>query len=343
MSTLHRLNPLGSLRGKLIVALLLMGILPTLIVGIMSYTRASSSLNAGAFDKLAVVQGIHKSQIEGYFDTMRSQLAVLKNNPFIVERVAEFDESFMAAGGSIDSNEWRASTRKWDSLFQDMAREFKWADILLMCPHGSIVYTMAKERDLGLSVNQEPLKTSPLGKAFVSLQTSGQDIGIADFERYEPSKGEPALFMIARVREGGEIVGHVGFRISVDAINAIMQQHEGLGQTGETYLVGPDKLMRSDSRLDPVDHSVIASFAGTVEANGVDTEATRNALAGKSGTEIIIDYNGNSVLSAYAPLNVSGLNWAIIAEIDKSEALAASNSMLQLFLIVLGASIAAIS
>ena len=52
--------------------------------------------------------------------------------------------------------------------------------------------------------------------------------------------------------------------------------------TGETYLLGPDKLMRSDSFLDSQGHSVAASFAGTVETNGVDTEAAKEALAGKT-------------------------------------------------------------
>jgi methyl-accepting chemotaxis protein len=92
-----------------------------------------------------------------------------------------------------------------------------------------------------------------------------------------------------------------------------------MGQTGETYLVGSDKRMRSDSYLDPTGHNVKASFEGTVESNGVDTEAARNALAGRSGSEVIIDYNGNPVLSAYAPLDIHGVRWALLAEIDLAE------------------------
>ena len=42
------------------------------------------------------------------------------------------------------------------------------------------------------------------------------------------------------------------------------------------------------SFLDPTGHSVEASFRGTVENNGVDTKATQNALAGKTGTEVIM-------------------------------------------------------
>ncbi|MBF0373639.1 MAG: HAMP domain-containing protein, partial [Alphaproteobacteria bacterium] len=89
--------------------------------------------------------------------------------------------------------------------------------------------------------------------------------------------------------------------------------------TGETYLVGGDKLRRSDSFLDPKGHSVLASFANP-STGKVDTVASRNALAGKTASEIIIDYNGNPVLSSYAPIRVGDIGWALIAEIDVAEA-----------------------
>ncbi|MBF0279435.1 MAG: HAMP domain-containing protein, partial [SAR324 cluster bacterium] len=101
----------------------------------------------------------------------------------------------------------------------------------------------------------------------------------------------------------------------------IMQQREGMGKSGETYLVGPDKLMRSDSFLDPEGHSVKASFAGNVKNNGVDTEAANQVFNGKTEAKIITDYNGNPVLSAYAPVTFGSLTWAIIAEIDEAEVL----------------------
>ena len=84
-------------------------------------------------------------------------------------------------------------------------------------------------------------------------------------------------------------------------------------------MVGPDKRMRSDSYFDSLGHSVIASFAGPVENNGVDTEASREALSGKSGQKIITSYRGRSVLSVYSPLDILESQWAILAEIDEAE------------------------
>jgi methyl-accepting chemotaxis protein len=85
--------------------------------------------------------------------------------------------------------------------------------------------------------------------------------------------------------------------------------------------------MRSDSFIDSIGHSIGASFAGTVDKNGVDTESARAALAGETGTKEIIDYNGNQVISCYAPFDFLGTRWALIAEIDVAEIEAPINKL----------------
>ena len=84
--------------------------------------------------------------------------------------------------------------------------------------------------------------------------------------------------------------------------------------------------MRSDSYLDPTNHTVVASFKDPSKG-AVDTQAAGAALAGESGADIITDYNGNPVLSAYAPVDVFGTRWALLAEIDEAEAMAAVADM----------------
>ena len=71
-----------------------------------------------------------------------------------------------------------------------------------------------------------------------------------------------------------------------------------MGETGESYIVGSDNRLRSDSFLDPIGGSVQASFAGTIEQNGADTLAVQQGLIGIISTQIIQDYNDNAVLPA---------------------------------------------
>ncbi|MCB1821561.1 MAG: HAMP domain-containing protein, partial [Candidatus Competibacteraceae bacterium] len=195
-------------------------------------------------------------------------------------------------------------------------------DLFLIHPNGQIFYTVAKESDYGTNLLNGPYKESSLAKLFrKTLET--RQFEFEDFEPYEPSNNEPAAFVAQPLIHDGKIEYVIALQFSLDHVNAIMQQREGMGETGETYLVGPNKRMRSDSFLDAKNRSVKASFAGTVEENGVDTEASREALAGKTDARIIADYRGNPVLSAYTPINIGEFTWALIAEVDQAEAFSA--------------------
>jgi methyl-accepting chemotaxis protein len=181
---------------------------------------------------------------------------------------------------------------------------------------------------------------SGLGKLVRGVLNT-KSFGIADFAPYAPSNGDPAAFIAEPVMKNGQVQVIVALQLSLDAINAIMTERDGMGESGETYLVGQDKLMRSDSYLDQTYHTVEASFANPVRGS-VDTKAARQALAGRTGAEIIKDYNGNPVLSAYAPVQVGDLTWALIAEIDKSEAFQAVTAIEWLIGIIALVGVAAI-
>ncbi len=199
--------------------------------------------------------------------------------------------------------------------------KYGYYDLFLVAPNGYCFYTVAHEPDYRTNLVSGKYASSNLG-ALVRRVLESRRFGLADFAPYAPSKGEPAAFIAQPVIQKGKVALVVALQLSLDAINAIMKQRAGLGKTGETYLVGPDKLMRSDSYLDPKYHSVKASFADP-ERGKVDTEAVRLALAGKTGNKVIIDYNGNPVLSAFSPVKLFGVRWALLAEIDEAEAFAA--------------------
>jgi methyl-accepting chemotaxis protein len=97
-----------------------------------------------------------------------------------------------------------------------------------------------------------------------------------------------------------------------------MQSTTGLGETGEAYLVGDDKLMRTQSRF---------STENTILETKVETDQVARAIAGETGIEIASDYRGTEVLSAYEPIEVFGHTWAMIVEIDTSEALASVGAL----------------
>lgn len=110
------------------------------------------------------------------------------------------------------------------------------------------------------------------------------------------------------------LLGVLILELSYNSINEIMYEnniHNGLGETGEVYLVGGDYLMRSSSRF--ISNS---AFETTVKTEGVI-----NSLNNLPGKAIIYDYRGIRVFSSYKKLDIYGLDWVILAEIDEFEAM----------------------
>ena len=212
-------------------------------------------------------------------------------------------------------------------FFAKYIKEYGYYDLFLINPDGYCFYTVAKESDYQTNFINGKYNSSNLG-SLVKKVLGTKQYGMADFKPYAPSNGEPAGFIAQPVvNNNGDTEIIVALQLSTEAINNIMQQREGMGETGETYLIGSDKLMRSDSYLDPEGHSIKASFAGTVRKNGVDTEAAREGLKGKTETKIVIDYNGNPVLSAYTPVQIGDVTWALLSEIDEAEVMGPVNGL----------------
>ncbi|MCP4547236.1 MAG: methyl-accepting chemotaxis protein [bacterium] len=269
---------------------------------------------------------IKTQQITTYFAELEGLIHTLKGNRGTKRQISQFSKLFAIAGDKAGAPAWQAVADKYDPMFRDMCTDLQLYDIFLINPEGSIVYTMAKESDLGLSLLEEPLLSSSFGSALAQLRKDpGLEVAMGDFAPYAPSNDAAAGFLLAPVNDNsGELSGYFGLQISPEPINDIMVSGSDKAKTLEAYLVGPDGHMRSNSILDPIGHSLAASFA---QGNRVDTEAVRSAMDGETDTRVILDYLGNPVLSAWAPIDILGIRWALLCEIDEVVAMAAKMRM----------------
>lgn len=303
------------MKPKLIGLFLLIGIIPLAIVGWYAADHAEDQLVNRAFDQLEAIREIKKTQIQNFFKERLGDIKVYAYNTAVqlaAERlIGAYDR------GGLTGEEYR----KWEALhgpkFKLYVDEYGYYDLFIISPGGDIVYTAAKESDLGGNLTRGTLSHSGLARAF---KKGKENYILEDFSWYTVSK-DVACFVAGPVRSNdGKLIGILAYQVSLKAINNIMQERSGMGDSGETYLVGMDKRMRSDSFVDKTgNHSVKKSFEGTVEKNGCDTEASREALAGNVGSKVVLDYNGSPVLSAFTPVKVGDLTWALMAEIDESE------------------------
>ncbi|PZO43253.1 MAG: adenylate/guanylate cyclase domain-containing protein [Pseudanabaena frigida] len=245
-----------------------------------------------------------------------------------------------------DGSDYSQVHARYHSFFRSIIEKYGYYDLFLIDREGTLVYSVFKETDFSTNFTNGPYSDSNLAEAIAAARGAKGTgyVKIVDFKPYSPSYGAPAAFIATPIFNKSEFVGVLAFQFPVDKINRVMTgdknwKQDGLGDSGETYLVGSDYLMRSMSRFlieDPEGHSKtltsigtdektvkkIADFNTTILLQEVQTQAVKEALVGRQGTAIIDDYRNIPVLSSYAPLKIDGLKWAILAEIDVSEAYA---------------------
>ena len=199
--------------------------------------------------------------------------------------------------------------------------KFGYYDIFLVDHQtGDIVYSVFKEIDYATNLYTGAHKDSGLAEVVRKAASARvkDETFVTDFAGYLPSYNAPASFIASPIFDAGDMLGILVFQMPVEEINNRLIVKEGLGESGEVYLVGADNLMRSQSRF---------SEENTILTTKIETATAKAAIAGGEGAEITPDYRGINVLSAYAPLNIKGLDWVILAEIDEEEAFRTVNAL----------------
>ena len=204
-------------------------------------------------------------------------------------------------------------------ILEKLRKANKFYDIFLIDPDGNVVYTAFKERDFASNLVSGPWKDSNLAQLYHILKKETSGVHYTDFAKYAPSNGIPAAFAgIALKDEYGDVVGFLAVQLNIDDINNIMTNTAGMGNTGQTYLVGPDGYLRSNTRFDKD-----AILNKQVKMNAID----KIFKEGKSGEEREVDYRGKKVIVAYEPFNHHEIKWGVIAQKDLSEILAPADSL----------------
>lgn len=201
-------------------------------------------------------------------------------------------------------------------------------DIFLAEPHsGRIVYSVFKELDYGTSLLDGPYASTGIGKVFAAaVALPAGELALVDYASYGPSYDAPASFVATPIIDEGETVGVAIFQMPLDKVTAVMSVRAGMGETGDSYLVGADRLLRSDSLIDPQARNVIDSFRNPT-AFRVDAASVDDALDGKSGSAVIGD-GANARLTTYAPVRITdGIHWAMLVDIATDEAFAAIHEL----------------
>ncbi|WP_019027461.1 diguanylate cyclase domain-containing protein [Colwellia piezophila] len=324
------------------IVIVALALLAAITTGIVANTHSDRGMRAAAASKLLALLESRKGTLDIYFTMISEDLRILASSPLVIDALRKFKGTWNDQGeipkdrlqrlyitnnphpigkkekldAANDGSDYSMTHEKYHPIFRRILHERGYHDIFLFDNDGNLVYTVTKELDYATNMMSGQWKDTDLAKAFRTARDNPEPgfLAFFDFRSYEPSYGKPASFISTPVfDEKSVFIGVLAYQMPSGRLNAIMNVTAGMGETGETYVVGKDLLMRSDSRF---------SESSTILKTHVDTVTVHKALNGETGVEVSLDYRGVTVMSAYAPQDFLGVRWAIMAEVDESEILA---------------------
>ncbi|MEM8647399.1 MAG: methyl-accepting chemotaxis protein, partial [Pseudomonadota bacterium] len=348
---------LGKKIPAIITALVAISVAATALFG---YYKGRKSVEQVATEKLVAVTEARQTDLATWFEGIEGDITVQSQNPLIREALVRFTEAWGLIQGNpektlqklyiednphptgekekldaaSDGSFYSATHARYHPYVRAFLQDRGYYDIFLIDPHGNLIYSVFKELDYATNLLNGKWAKSDLGEAFrlARANPKADYHAFLDFKPYGPSHGAPASFISTPLLgDGGELLGVLAFQMPVGRLNKLIQQRAGLGEGGESYLVGSDGLMRSDSRL---------SKDSTLLQVKVETPQVRRAIAGETGTIVGTDRKGREVLATFAPFEFKGAKWAILTEVPLAEALAGvqalRNNLIVGFVIGLG-------
>lgn len=312
-----------SIRNKLLLAFLTLALIPLLILGAIAYYTASSALNQEALDQLEAVETIKTKQLIAWLNDRKGD-AAFASNLVVVKGTEGVNEGLPVLSKFKDtpsSPSYAEAFERATNVLGAFANEIGggvYGDITMIDIEGDVVFALTEG-----SLNTNIFETQEVAEA--TFRRALETAIISDIRVNPVHEDEKNMIVAAPVKDSrGNSIGIIVLETKLEVLSGIMQENTGLGETGETYLVGQDKLFRSDSRF-LTELNVDTTILNPEVV--VDTEAARFGLQGEHGTREISDYRGTQVLSSWSPLvvqepneyNPEGVKWIMVAEIDLDE------------------------
>lgn len=276
-------------------------------MGPLTYNALAPAIRSEIINHLISVREIKKLQIQNFFYERYGDVNILAKSPLVGQSLPRFSNAFKAGG--FDDPAYKQVDTYYGPLLEHFLRQGGYNNIFLVDADGNVVFGVKREEYLGTNLRTGEYSTFSIGEVF---KEGINNIKFSDLTWCENAKD--FIFMgAAPVYDiSNRLLGAVVVEIPYSRIDVILSQTDGLGDTGEIYIVGDDNFMRSKSRF--IKQNTILKLE-------IKTVGTQEALSGNTDVKIIRDYRNIPVLSAYTPLdNLKDVTWILIVKIDEKEA-----------------------
>lgn len=262
-----------------------------------------------AYRKLDRIRATKKIQLTEYLDRVRQQARRARDDEFLKKFFAIKSRFYQLQQQAEPPARARASIGKLKRAVREhyIRHYLTFYDILCVDRQGNVFYTIRKQADYHRNLFEGDLAKTTLARRVKSNPSED----FVDFEFYAVSD-EPSAFFVEPVVVDGETIGWLVLQCAINKINDIFLQSEGLGRTGEVFLVNEDHKMLTDSRF-RAESSILKQHLSAANI--------RAKFAEGQGRKVVTDYRGYRAMTSFEVCRVMGKHWLLIAKIDEDEVL----------------------
>jgi signal transduction histidine kinase len=266
------------------------------IVGAYSYFSARKAQMERTYDQLASVKYLKKKQVENFYTQQVRIAGSLAGSEGI--------QTIMHPENKLINHSPQVLIEAFRSL-ELINRHEK----ILYLSAGNCYSLSVGDKSTPILIKTDP----PVGDSVLSLVKAEKTL-VTDLMPCRDGKGWVQYVIVRVAGTELETDDFLALEISSETIDCLMPDQNplnGLGNSGEAYLAGEDRYLRSSSRF----------LKDAIFTNRIDTSTLRLAIEGQEGTWLLRDYRGVPVLGAFAVLESPAPRWILIAEIDLKEAM----------------------
>ena len=322
------------IKNKILIGFGFALIIPFVTLSTMTYIKMSSSLEQNAFQHLEDIANLRSVAISQFFKNHIHTVRTIGEEPEFSSILNNF-QSAIIVDQKLGGSNWKTYEKTIAAKMTHLKNSQRYEDIMMSNLSGQIIYTYSengseREADFGADLINGSLAKGVAGQAYRDGILGNS--GVTDIQFYEPSQSGTCI-VYAPIRViGGKIVGVLLMQVNYKELTPLLQAFNTAedGTIFESYLVGSDNLMRTDSYLDSINHSVQASLAGTAQKNGIVLPAINDAIKNKIKTKYVAaNYLNQKTVSWIQPLTLSPtLTWAIVAEYPEAILSKEKNSLM---------------
>ncbi len=343
-------HKLGFFAG-LLAWFLLLSLLPLITVSYFNYRNTYDALCNKAKTDLSIIAENRAHEIQHYFRESLADLLIEARRRSVLSMLDDFRSAYRAMGTDlhafVKSPQWATLDQKHREQIEFFTASHGYYDFFIIDEAGNLLYTVQQEKDLGTNL----FSGQYAGTLFARTCRKAFELEMplfSDFERYAPSLNAPASFLVTLIlNDDGEKIGLAAVQFSNAEIDRIMKEAIGLGPSGESYLVGKDLVMRSNSVLDDTP-TILSEKVTTDQArhwlnDHIESEAPVVDHRDAHKASIYTGRKGYTVIGSHGNLEIGGIRMAVITEVKLSEAIEAATTQKELNLYILLATMAVAS